>query len=104
VLAKTASAIKKSFRLTDYVFRLSGDRFAVLLPGAGEKTAGLLRDSIEKINRDLSDVSDGMPAITVSAGVSFSSWISNEGELLYKEADSALNEASDSKAGKCIIY
>lgn len=104
VLIKTAGAIKEAFRSTDYIFRLDGDRFAILLPGVDEASAEILRSSMERINRTLADIKDGLPTVTASAGISFSAWINGRNQSLYREADMALNEASDSKTGKCIIY
>ena len=98
VLIKIATTLRDHFRSGDYIFRVGGDEFIVIMTHAGENLKDLVSAKIESINRDLTDSSDGVPSISVSAGIVHGSKASEDVELLRK-ADEAMYQAK--KRGKC---
>lgn len=94
VLIKTSEAILKSFRAQDYVCRIGGDEFAVIMIHAEPEQSELIRKKIERINKTLLEGEEGRPAISVSAGVSFGE-DARIAEVIFKEADTALYDAKN---------
>ena len=94
VLIKTSETILKSFRSQDYVCRIGGDEFAVIMIHAEPEQSELIRKKIERINKTLLEGEEGRPAISVSAGVSFGE-DARIAEVIFKEADTALYDAKN---------
>ena len=98
VLIKIANTLKDHFRSGDYIFRVGGDEFIVVMTHAGENLKELVSGKLESINRDLTDSSDGVPSVSISAGVAHGRSAEDDTELL-RRADSAMYGAK--KRGKC---
>lgn len=81
VLVKVVDVIKKHFRDEDYVCRIGGDEFAVVILNSDRYTPKLVEERIAKINEELSQGNDGLPKITVSAGGAFGKDAENAYEL-----------------------
>ena len=90
VLKKAAKALLDNFRADDYVCRIGGDEFVVIMVHIQDKgVKEQIRRKVEKINRTMEDTSDGLPAVSFSVGVSlFRS--PGESEDRFRQADSAL--------------
>lgn len=89
VLIKIANTLKRNFRSDDCVCRIGGDEFVVVMVQAHTGLRALVRTKIEKINRELADISDGLPPVSISVGITFGSEASDAIELL-KLADLAM--------------
>ena len=91
ILIKVAEAIKDAFRHGDHVCRLGGDEFAVILenvePGSAQKVA----EKVDMINRKLSDTSDGLPPVQISAGVAIGK--GHDPDELFRMADASMYNA-----------
>lgn len=97
VLLKIMTALKNNFRADDYIFRIGGDEFIVIMTHISEKLKNLVAAKIEQINRELADTSDGLPAVSLSAGIVHGE--ENEDDaLLFGNADKAMYDAK--KNGK----
>ena len=88
VLKKVANALQTSFRAEDYVCRIGGDEFAVILQHTDRTMRAVIERKIESIRATLRDTSDGLPRVTLSIGVAFCDE-QNRTEDLYKDADAA---------------
>lgn len=98
VLIKVAEVIKKHFREEDYVCRIGGDEFAVIIPNADANTPKLVEERVEAINKDLRNEEDGLPGISISAGGAFGRDAENAYELA-NNADHAMYSIKFN--GKC---
>ena len=99
VLKRVANALSANFRTSDYVARVGGDEFAVIITGCykeQEKTVALISKKMEAIKSILSDNIGDTPGVTLSCGVATGS----EGydDTLYEQADMALYQVK--RAGR----
>lgn len=99
ILKKVATLLKKTFRSIDYVCRIGGDEFAIIMV---EMTSDL-EYTILVINEKLSKEEDGLPAVSLSVGVAFSDR-ENPGDTIFKDADKALYEVKEDGRCGCKIY
>ncbi len=100
VLKKVADTISSCFRSDDFVCRIGGDEFAVILIHLGPSLRNLVRTKYETISQKLLDASDGIPPVTVSTGVAFGEYRIGA-SALFKNADRALYDAKE--AGRATI-
>ncbi len=103
VLKKIAKTLKAYFRADDYVCRIGGDEFAVLMVHVDERTRELIVKKVKRINRDLCDTADGLPGITLSAGVAFCREGGTMQDVL-NEADIALYHVKHNGKDGCCFY
>ena len=101
VLQYLGKFLRERYREHDIVARFGGEEFVLVLPDVDEENAlkvtEALRADIEKI--DINGVH-----ITVSIGVSMNKETSNEFDILFKEADSALYSAKNSGRNKVVLF
>lgn len=86
ILKKVSFLLKKSFRSEDYVCRIGGDEFAVIMVHSDSSLRELVRDKMEKVNAQLAKPEDGLPGISLSIGVAFGDR-ENPTEDIFKDAD-----------------
>ena len=84
-------SLSANFRSDDYVCRIGGDEFVVFMVHTDIGMQQLVETKAARINRMLSDTSDGLPAVSVSIGVTHGSAISDPKEII-RHADQALYE------------
>lgn len=91
VLCKIAETIRHNFRSDDFVCRIGGDEFVVIMVHTENSQEKLIVNKIGQINDELADTGDGLPAVSVSVGVAHGT---QAGDLnaLFECADSALYE------------
>lgn len=89
VIRKVAQRLRASFRSTDYVFRIGGDEFAVVMIDVSENLRGTVEEKLNALKKSLANDSDGFPAVTLSVGVAFSDRTA-PGDSIFEDADSAL--------------
>ncbi|MFE0016444.1 diguanylate cyclase domain-containing protein [Mesorhizobium sp. NPDC059054] len=99
LLRLVGERLRNTFRATDLVFRIGGDEFIVLLPGASEiEAAHLAKRAIETVSEAF-DIEVGTPAyIGLSAGSARAPVDGDTPEQLLTCSDLALYEAK--RAGK----
>ena len=98
VLQKIAEAIRHNFRAEDCACRIGGDEFVVFMVHTGDKQNDLIVSRIDRINDELANAGDGLPPVSVSAGIAHG----DEGVepvQLFERADRALYETKN--RGKC---
>ena len=87
MLKKVAGILLENFRHEDYVCRIGGDEFAVLMRHANEEVAQVIERKILEV-RELLKIEDDLPMVTLSIGVAFGTGMDAEG--IYQRADKAL--------------
>ena len=103
VLKKVAATLRKHYRSEDYVCRIGGDEFLVLMVHLNFDPHELIENKIRMINDELSDASDGVPNITLSAGISFDFHGITPDEL-FRRADAALYHVKENGRKGCCFY
>ena len=86
---EVVNVIKKHFREQDFVCRIGGDEFAVIITNADRYTPRFVEERIQRINEELNDPTNNLPSITVSAGGAFGKDAENAYELA-NNADHAM--------------
>lgn len=97
VLKRIANILSEQFRDSDYVARVGGDEFAVIMTNFGNSPTEIIKNKIDNMNNILQSVDAELPSISLSVGVSFSP----EGYVdeLVGQADAALYKVK--KGGRC---
>lgn len=96
-LIKVARLLEESFRSADYVFRIGGDEFAVIMEKIKPDGKDIIIEKINQINRILQDPPKDFPKYSVSVGATFSE--NGYHDELFHEADSALYHTKEN--GRC---
>lgn len=101
VLKEISSRLISEFRKNDYICRIGGDEFAVILPDMNSDHSLSLINKIKEMNLKLKTFKE-VEDIHVSAGIAFSS--AGYNKQLFENADKALYEAKDrGKAQACVF-
>ena len=90
-LAAVAATIKACVRKSDFVARVGGEEFLLLLPDTERPGAVELAEKVR--SRIAEQAVNGVPAITISLGVASLPDDAYDGEALLRCADHALYEA-----------
>ena len=91
-IKKVARVLKDNFRGDDYICRIGGDEFVVLMNHAPKKVSSLIAHKVKQINRDLASADSDVPAYSVSVGIAHGSDANNV-ENLFAKCDNALYES-----------
>ena len=98
-LIKVARLLNENFRKVDYVLRIGGDEFAVIMEKTGPDKKPIIRSKIEAINEILQHPEDEavFPKYSVSVGIAFS----EKGfyDDLFQQTDQALYHTKEN--GRC---
>lgn len=103
ILKKVARLLKNAFRSIDYVCRIGGDEFAVVMVDVTSNLHYTVEDKITSINQELARSEENLPAISLSVGVAFSDR-ENPGESIFKDADKALYYVKEHGKSGCGFY
>jgi diguanylate cyclase (GGDEF)-like protein/PAS domain S-box-containing protein len=105
VLREFAKRVKSSIRKNDFLARIGGDEFVILIPELTEKTSVI--EIADRIQRNLGDewiIDNEIIKVTSSIGISFYNQIDLEEKTLFKNADLALYEAKKKGKNNYQIY
>ena len=102
-LRKVGASLAHHFRNTDYICRIGGDEFAIILTEMAHEMRSIVGKKIDGIYADLADTSDDLPCITLSIGIAFSATLP-KGENIYHAADKALYEAKHNGRNQYVFY
>lgn len=102
VLRKVAQMLYASFRSSDFVARIGGDEFAVIMTDVTQDQTDIIQNKIQIINDHLTRGADGLPKVSLSVGVAFS--LEGFDQDLYKNADRALYQVKEQGRCGCSFY
>ena len=103
VLKKVSSTLKKYFRNDDYLCRIGGDEFAVLLVNCGKEFSDQLKEKSQSINITLQVKEEDIPPVSISIGLAFGEKDDNT-DTLFRKADTALyNTKKQGRSGISIF-
>ncbi len=104
-IVKASKIILNSFRSQDYVCRIGGDEFAIIMIRSDSNMKDLITRKVTMINEKLSnsDNADGVPALSCSVGVAFGHVGIRTSEL-FKHADTALYNAKENGRNGVAFY
>lgn len=93
VLKRVANTLKENFRNSDYVARIGGDEFSIILTKCDNEpkvTEKLISSKLEVIKEQLAaeDKENNIPPVTLSCGIDIS--FTGYNDWLYEHADAAL--------------
>lgn len=91
VLINVVELMTKHFDENDYVCRIGGDEFAVIINNADKDTPKKIKKIVDEINNELANNEQGLPVISISAGGAFGKDAENGYELT-NNADHAMYE------------
>ena len=103
VLKKVGNVLKKYFRSEDYLCRIGGDEFAILLGDCNSDIANQLKEKGERINLVLQSKEGGVPPITLSIGVAFGDE-HDDTDSLFRKADTALYQTKSNGRNGITIF
>ena len=98
ILKKVARLLTTTFRTIDYVCRIGGDEFAIIMVEMTSDLSYTITEKITEINRQLAIAEENIPAVSLSVGVAFTDR-QNPGTSQFSDADSALYYTKEH--GKC---
>ncbi|MEQ1636684.1 MAG: GGDEF domain-containing protein [Methylococcales bacterium] len=103
VLMLIATLFPQHCRKTDFVARLGGEEFVMLLPNTTEQSALILANKIRKLIEKTSFIAgDKQINVTISCGIS--QFLKNESEeQVFERADQALYQAKANGRNQCAI-
>jgi diguanylate cyclase (GGDEF)-like protein len=95
-LTSVARALQSSLRPGDQIGRYGGEEFAILLPGADEREAGVIAERLRQAVMALTpDWARGAKALTISGGIALAADVDEDFHQLLDRADRALYRAKD---------
>ena len=94
LLKRVASVLHEHFRSEDYVCRIGGDEFAVLMVNATSVLEPLVAAKIRDVTRILREQEGDIPAATLSVGIAFGDRRGSE-QTLFQSADRALYDVKE---------
>ena len=103
ILRLVADSLKKAFRSVDYVCRIGGDEFAVIMIEMRSDLDYTIKEKIAAVNERLLTGDENLPTVTLSVGAAFSDRKKPE-ETLFNEADQALYDVKEHGRNGCKIY
>ena len=91
VLIEVAQHLRTAFRSVDYVCRIGGDEFAIIMMHANPGMKAIISEKMERLNESLNHPrrSNDIPPVSLSIGIAFTEK-NLKFDQLYKNADSAL--------------
>lgn len=99
-----ARHLADAFRSNDYVCRIGGDEFAVIMVDVDESMRGLLAGRLAQLKQGLAKRKDDrLPPVTLSVGAAFSDRPKPQGSL-FEDADRALYQVKENGRNGYAIY
>lgn len=103
-LKRIAGLLLSTFRSVDYVCRIGGDEFAVIMVEMTSDLKYTIQEKIDAVNQALAQQQDSaLPKVSLSVGVAFSDRPNPTGTL-FEDADHALYQRKKNGKAGCTFY
>lgn len=89
ILKEVSDLLRASFRSIDYVCRIGGDEFAVIMVEMNSGLRYTIEEKMDAVREHLAEEKDGLPKVSLSVGIAFSDR-ENPEKSLFEDADQAL--------------
>ena len=89
ILKKVSKLLKDAFRSIDYVCRIGGDEFAIIMVEMTSDLRYTIQEKIDAANEALQQADDGLPKVSLCVGVAFSDRENPTGTI-FEDADRVL--------------
>lgn len=103
ILKKVAFILRAQFRSIDYICRIGGDEFAIIMVEMTSDLQYTIQNKIDEANEELFHPTDGLPAVSLSVGVAFSDR-KDPSDTIFNNADSALYYVKEHGRHACGFY
>ena len=103
VLVKFADILKSNFRPDDFICRIGGDEFVVLMLHTKNVQQELIGNKIDIINQQLNSTGDGLPSVSISVGIMHGSE-AQQTEDLFKKTDEAMYDSKQKGKSTYTFY
>lgn len=103
ILKKVARLLTVTFRNIDYVCRIGGDEFAIIMVEMTSDLSYTIQEKIDEINRQLALGGENVPAVSLSVGVAFTDR-ENPGKSMFADADGALYYTKEHGKNGCSFH
>ena len=103
ILKKVAKLLKTAFRSIDYVCRIGGDEFSIIMVEMTSDLKYTIEDKIKAVNEQLAKAEEDVPAVSLSVGVAFSDR-ENPEDTIFKDADKALYHVKENGRNGCRFF
>ena len=103
ILQKVANLLLTAFRSIDYVCRIGGDEFAIIMVEMTSDLQYTIQEKIDAVNETLAKQGEGQPHVSLSAGAAFSDRPNPTGTL-FEDADQALYQRKEHGKAGCSFY
>ena len=102
-LKLVSKLLLQAFRSIDYVCRIGGDEFAVIMVEMTTDLQYTIHEKINAVNERLAQPQDGLPKLSLSVGVAFTDRKNPSGSL-FQDADKALYVRKKNGKAGCTVY
>lgn len=103
VIKRVANQLKSTFREIDYVCRVGGDEFAIIVVDVSESQKSFVDERLTELKENLAKPEGNLPVVTMSIGVAFSDR-ENPEDTIYKDADKVLYDVKEHGKNNYKIY
>ena len=103
VLKRVAQVLTDSFRSEDFIGRIGGDEFCVIMKHVNSGMRELVAGKVARVNQRLMNPEDDLPRISLSVGVAFGDRKAPSGDI-FKDADTALYGVKRQGGGGCGFF
>ena len=107
ILQKVSAILSSAFRSGDYVFRIGGDEFVVLMLKMDPELKHVIKRKIAQVNEALEAGDDDLPYVSLSIGIAFSSDVDEEEDVsegIFRKADLALYKVKEAGRNDYAFY
>lgn len=94
MIKRVANQLKSTFREINYVCRVGGDKFAIIVVDVSESQKSFVDERLTELKENLAKPEGNLPVVTMSIDVAFSDR-ENPEDTIYKDADKVLYDVKE---------